>query len=375
MSGGISDPNQGGRSEFGDFGYIERPYPKDRQKFFVDNLAYKLSQCQSLEDVCKKGAEYVELKGKIDSVFKVDERWNSESVGRLNIIMSQLCAMPKGRELINTLISLAVENNYQIKFVPENNNFTASLPRVEGGKGVMEVGIDWNILDKTASEFVRLTFDGKEYGIQKMKYPAFIIMAHELSHMVHSIENYKALREKYGDKCPAFPPNDSSQINENPTSQWQGFAQMVCKDKKCEQLYNEAIDRVKKEEDASKRCHIFQTLVNEACAAEKLRQTSNDNLLRYEFQKMLVVFGFTAGTFPYEELLNICGDSRFNDGIMLKNARENRLLYSGFDDNSPLFRLGFIHMMHLLGCMVEFATKIASIEKAILKYLIRASQH
>jgi hypothetical protein len=43
----------------------------------------------------------------LGSVFKIDERWNSESVERINGMISNLCAMSKGIEVLLALFQKA----------------------------------------------------------------------------------------------------------------------------------------------------------------------------------------------------------------------------------------------------------------------------
>jgi hypothetical protein len=240
----------------------------------------------------------------INSVFKVDARWDSESVGRLNIMMSRLCAMPKGRELVRTLLELALNNDFQIEFVPERGN-----------RSTMKVCIDWNLVDRAVnSTFARLTFDGTDYRLEEMKVPPFIMMAHELSHMVHFIRTYASLQKI---NCPPMQPNEN---NTDPTSvqNWKDFAKQVCENITCSEIFDEN----------KTTCKYYQGVVYRAFAIEKCRMG--------------------LGKFQEEEILNIIGDKSFSEGVFLTEAQKCGLFSVGSDGDSPITRIGHANFRQIV---------------------------
>jgi hypothetical protein len=78
------DLNLGGQVAFGDLGCRDRPRLWDGQRFFINNLHCGLQAAGVHIDMYE-----------LDSVFKIDERWNTESVGRINVMISKLWPCPR----------------------------------------------------------------------------------------------------------------------------------------------------------------------------------------------------------------------------------------------------------------------------------------
>ncbi|MDR0595505.1 MAG: hypothetical protein LBF94_02300 [Puniceicoccales bacterium] len=302
------DPNQGGAVAFGDFERRNLQSPKDRQEWFIENLYRKLQEAKS--------GRPMPSMAELDAVFKIDGRWSSESVGKINKMVSDLCAMPKGREILLALFEKAQDNGFQVRFTPQSGNFYASCPKMDGQQPFVEVGMDLSIFGGNLVKMLFLVFDGKNYGTEKVTYPPFIALAHEFGHLVHFMDTYEALRDKYGDTFPVPPSSLTSSIN-----QWRDFTQVVCADKGYPGFFQKGDDVTRQQAAAYRVCsrRKLDDIILEGLGLER----TDANLK--ELRNFKLALGF-LGEGSQEEMLNIMCDPRFNDRIFLEDACKCGLL-------------------------------------------------
>ena len=104
----------------------------DLQNWFAINLIESLKS----EKQCLSSQSY--LYEEINSVFKIDKSLNDALVLSINSLISTLCKLPKGIELINTLILDSLRCGFQI-VLTKGKLFSSSFPIIKDGKLIIEV--------------------------------------------------------------------------------------------------------------------------------------------------------------------------------------------------------------------------------------------
>lgn len=102
------------------------------------------------------------------------------------------CKIPKGIELINTLIFDSLRCGFQI-VLTKGKIFSSSFPIIKDGKLIIEVTIpSEDEIDPDTKVFARLFYNRKknQYYVKPMTYPLFIILAHEFVHSINHIKVY-----------------------------------------------------------------------------------------------------------------------------------------------------------------------------------------
>jgi hypothetical protein len=307
-----------------------RSTPESRQKFFIEALHGALQILRS---------DVTPSKEELDAVFKIGASFDFESTVKISGMVSQLCLMPKGRELLLKLFRKARYNGFQVPLEPTEGPTAGSFcvarfPEMRGQQPIVQVNIGISLFDGEWPKVPFLTFDGQDYGMAEVAYPPFLALAHEFGHLVHSMDTYKALRDKYGSRCPPLPPGRLTIAEaEEFRKKWLPFAQWVCK--------NTGFP----EPPSDSNVYLLQSHVHEACANEKLNDiiwsklgATEDNGIMVEAWKQI----FFTSYYPAEEMLNIMVDPDFNDGIFFEDARGSRLLPPGAIPETlagrPLFR-------------------------------------
>lgn len=178
---------------FNNFSFSKHPNPEDRQNFFAENLTYNMLEKN------EGGCSWLLLLADINSAFKLDSRMDDRSVGKINIMMSEICSLSKGKKLINKLLSFCVDYKFIIIFVKDGGLCTYPPSEDENKQKYVNIGINFEeALSPELSTFSALVFDkaSKNYSFCPMTYPPFIILAHELVHclqfLTRSIE-YKRI--------------------------------------------------------------------------------------------------------------------------------------------------------------------------------------
>jgi hypothetical protein len=302
-----------GRSSFGDFDYTPRPNQGERQHWFTANLVHMLKQ--PIEGNCSSNTLY----DRINSVFKVAHDLDDLSIGRINIMMSQLCSLPKGVDLINALLDSAQQKKFQIK-LKNDTEFCTEYPQLENEQLMLPIGLNFDQgLSPDKTTFSRLCYDrmNKNYSIAPMKYPPFILLAHELTHSLHHMEYYAKLRTEYSN-CPSLNAEEA---------QWQSFAKEIYK-QAGKDLYGHP---------SKGEC---QMLSYKLLALEEFASRFNFSTLGTSSAPQKNGSSFWNGN-QEEESLAIIGDGNFSDRIFLEQARDKRMLKEadGFDQGS-IFRWG-----------------------------------
>lgn len=84
---------------FNNFTCSRRLNPSKRQKWFSKNLADLINKNKTFSD-------YKELLKNTPSTFKINPNLDEVSVGKMNIMMKELCSLPTGIKLVKELFDL-----------------------------------------------------------------------------------------------------------------------------------------------------------------------------------------------------------------------------------------------------------------------------
>lgn len=217
---------------------------------------------------------------------------------------------------------------YYITFSYANN-----LPTITKLGSNCEIIVRLNLEKIESTKCARLMLNGDHYCLTPMTYPAFITIGHELIHARHLMERWEQLDSE-------FPPIKNGQEQ----SWWQRL-----KDCKTDVKYT-AIDGFKNlampdVENASKPSREEALLSRETMfrvpAIREFEQRFGFSTLIVEDQAKGWAKQFWNNN-QEEESLTIMGDDRFNDCLLLEQARELDMLkgYEGFETNGSIFRWG-----------------------------------
>jgi hypothetical protein len=129
--------------------------------------------------------------------------------------------------------------------------------------------MDWSIFDGNLPKMPVLTFNGQEYSIAEVTYPPFIILAHELGHLVHHMDTYEELRDTYGDLFPAPPPmstlslplSERREQMEILTQKWSQFTQRVCIDKGYPRFFHRTDSDTEQQSNAYRVCSKKNSMI------------------------------------------------------------------------------------------------------------------